>query len=72
MNRSVSSRSGATYSRSSSPRSSCCSTAAADAPSSDEFWNAAHDVLSGRAKAPDALKRLDTTLNRLARGGKWE
>jgi trehalose/maltose transport system substrate-binding protein len=39
---------------------------------SNEFWNAAHDVLSGRAKAPDALKRLDTTLNRLARGGKWE
>ncbi|KQW00634.1 ABC transporter substrate-binding protein [Rhizobacter sp. Root1221] len=39
---------------------------------SNEFWNAAHDVLSGRAKAPDALKRLDTTLNRLGRGGKWE
>ena len=39
---------------------------------SNEFWNAAHDVLSGRAKAPEALKRLDANLNRLGRGGKWQ
>lgn len=39
---------------------------------SNEFWNAAHDVLSGRAKAPDALKRLEATLNRVGRGGKWQ
>jgi trehalose/maltose transport system substrate-binding protein len=39
---------------------------------SNEFWNAAHDVLSGRAKAPEALKRLDGNLNRLGKGGKWQ
>ena len=39
---------------------------------SNEFWNAAHDVLSGRAKAPEALKRLDANLNRLGKGGKWQ
>ena len=39
---------------------------------SNEFWNAAHDVLSGRAKAPEALKRLDSNLNRLGKGGKWQ
>ena len=38
---------------------------------SNAFWNAAHDVLSGRAAAPDALKRLDAQLNRLGRAGQW-
>lgn len=39
---------------------------------SNEFWNAAHEVLSGKAKAPEALTRLEGTLNRLGQGGKWE
>jgi len=39
---------------------------------SNAFWNAAHDVLSGRAAAPEALKRLDAHLNRLGRGGTWQ
>ena len=39
---------------------------------SNEFWNASHDVLSGRAKAGEALKRLDNNLNRVSRGGKWQ
>lgn len=39
---------------------------------SNEFWNATHDVLSGKTKAPDALGRLDGTLKRLGRGGKWQ
>jgi len=38
---------------------------------SNEFWNATHEVLSGKAKAPDALAKLDGTLKRLNRGGKW-
>lgn len=38
---------------------------------SNEFWNATHEVLSGKAKAPDALTRLDAALKRLGRGGKW-
>jgi len=39
---------------------------------SNAFWNAAHDVLSGREKAPDALKKLDAHLTRIGRGGKWQ
>ena len=39
---------------------------------SNEFWNASHDVLSGRAQAGDSLKRLDDNLNRVSRGGKWQ
>lgn len=39
---------------------------------SNEFWNASHDVLSGRAQAGDALKRLDDNLHRVSRGGKWQ
>jgi trehalose/maltose transport system substrate-binding protein len=39
---------------------------------SNEFWNATHEVLSGKAKADESLARLDTTLNRLSRGGKWD
>lgn len=36
------------------------------------FWNAAHDVLSGRAQADEALARLEATLRRLGRGGRWD
>ena len=39
---------------------------------SNQFWNAAHEVLSGKAKADDALGRLDANLNRLARSGRWD
>jgi len=39
---------------------------------SNAFWNETHDVLSGRATAPEALKRLDGHLNRLSRGGTWQ
>jgi len=38
---------------------------------SSEFWNTAHEVLSGQAKAGDSLKALDAKLNRLSHGGKW-
>jgi trehalose/maltose transport system substrate-binding protein len=38
---------------------------------SNEFWNATHEVLSGKAKAPDALAKLDNSLKRIGRGGKW-
>lgn len=38
---------------------------------SNQFWNAAHEVLSGRTPPDEALTRLDTTLHRLSRGGKW-
>ncbi|MCW7537828.1 ABC transporter substrate-binding protein [Aquabacterium sp. A7-Y] len=39
---------------------------------SNQFWNAVHEVLSGKAKAAEALKRFDATANRLSRGGKWQ
>lgn len=39
---------------------------------SNEFWNATHDVLSGKAEAPEALARLQRTLERLGRGGRWQ
>ncbi|HJW11240.1 MAG TPA: extracellular solute-binding protein, partial [Albitalea sp.] len=39
---------------------------------SNQFWNAAHEVLSGKAKPDDALGRLDESLKRLSRGGKWD
>ena len=39
---------------------------------SNAFWNASHEVLSGKTKAEDSLKALDATLNRLSRGGKWD
>ena len=39
---------------------------------SNAFWNAAHDVLSSRVPAPEALKRLDANLRRLSRGGTWQ
>jgi len=38
---------------------------------SNQFWNAAHEVLSGKSKAEDALGRLEESLTRLSRGGKW-
>jgi len=39
---------------------------------SNAFWNAVHDVLSGKATADDALARLDGVLNRLGRGAQWD
>lgn len=38
---------------------------------SSEFFNAAHQVLSGEAEAPDALANLERKLDRLSRGGRW-
>lgn len=38
---------------------------------SNQFWNAAHEVLSGKAKPEESLQRLEQSLNRLSRGGKW-
>jgi trehalose/maltose transport system substrate-binding protein len=38
---------------------------------SSHFWNAAHEVISGRTPAAEALTRLDATLHRVSRGGKW-
>lgn len=38
---------------------------------SNQFWNAAHEVLSGRTPADEALARLDATLQRISRGGRW-
>jgi trehalose/maltose transport system substrate-binding protein len=36
---------------------------------SSAFWNATHDVLSGKAKAPDALAKLEGELKRIKRSG---
>ena len=38
---------------------------------SQQFWSAAHEVLSGKAPAEEALARLDARLRRLGRDGKW-
>ena len=38
---------------------------------SNQFWNAAHDVLSGSAGASAALARLAASLQRLAPNGEW-
>jgi trehalose/maltose transport system substrate-binding protein len=38
---------------------------------SSEFFNAAHDVLSGKAKGAPRLKALARKLDRLSRGGRW-
>ena len=38
---------------------------------SNEFWNAVHGVLSGKAKAEASLAPLETSLKRMSRGGKW-
>lgn len=39
---------------------------------SNQFWNTTHDVLAGRAKADEALGRLQGALQRLGRGGTWK
>lgn len=39
---------------------------------SNQFWNAVHEVLSGKAKAADSLARLENSLQRIGRSGKWE
>jgi trehalose/maltose transport system substrate-binding protein len=39
---------------------------------SHAWRNAVHDVLSGRARADDALAGLERTLKRLSRGGRWD
>ena len=38
---------------------------------SNQFWIAAHGVLSGKSTADEALARLDAQLRELSRGGKW-
>ena len=38
---------------------------------SADFWNAAHQVLSGSVPAGDALKVLEARLNTYSNGGKW-
>ena len=38
---------------------------------SSEFFNAAHDVLSGKSPAADRLAALESKLDRLSRGGRW-
>lgn len=37
---------------------------------SNEFWNAVHSVLSGKATAKDSLAQLESSLKRMSRGGK--
>jgi len=39
---------------------------------SNLFWDAVHDVLSGRDSPGDALASLERSLDRLAPGGKWQ
>ena len=36
------------------------------------FWNAAHEVLSGTAKSEDSLKKLETKIDSIRRGPKWQ
>jgi trehalose/maltose transport system substrate-binding protein len=38
---------------------------------SSEFFNAAHDVLSGKASGADRLAELESSLDHLSRGGRW-
>jgi len=38
---------------------------------SSEFFNTAHDVLSGKSPAADSLAALESKLDRLSRGGNW-
>jgi trehalose/maltose transport system substrate-binding protein len=38
---------------------------------SSEFWNAVHAILSGQGTAEANLARLQRTLERLSRGGRW-
>jgi len=39
---------------------------------SNQFWNAVHDVLSGKTKAETAFAGLNASLTRLSAGGKWK
>ncbi|MEO5795314.1 MAG: ABC transporter substrate-binding protein [Rhodoferax sp.] len=36
------------------------------------FWNATHDVLSGKEKGADSVKKLEAKLGQIRRGPKWE
>jgi trehalose/maltose transport system substrate-binding protein len=36
---------------------------------STEFWNAAHDVMSGKAKGADAVAALESSLKKIKKGG---
>jgi len=38
---------------------------------SSEFWNAVHEVMTGQAKAEESMAKLEKTLNRIGRNGKW-
>jgi trehalose/maltose transport system substrate-binding protein len=38
---------------------------------SSEFWNAVHEVLSGKSQPEESLAKLEKTLTRLSRNGKW-
>jgi len=38
---------------------------------SSEFYNAAHQVLSGKSDAASSLEALESRLDRLSRGGRW-
>ena len=38
---------------------------------SSEFFNAAHDVLSGKSSGAERLAGLESKLDRLSRGGRW-
>jgi trehalose/maltose transport system substrate-binding protein len=38
---------------------------------SSEFYNAVHEVLSGKAEAASSLDALESKLDRLSRGGRW-
>ena len=35
------------------------------------FWNTAHEVISGKAKAEDSLKKLDGKIDSIRRGPTW-
>jgi trehalose/maltose transport system substrate-binding protein len=39
---------------------------------SSEIWNAVHETLSGRSPPEQSLKKLESSLTRLSRGGKWQ
>jgi len=39
---------------------------------SNQFWNSVHDVLAAKAKPEESLGRLDGSLNRIGRSGKWD
>src|SRR5438270_644742 len=38
---------------------------------SSEFWNAVHEVLSGKSDAEASISKLEKNLNRISRNGKW-